>query len=199
MLNFSLVDRYPELRELEIRELARKLLSDGPGPILLSLERKIEWYTCGELPYAKRVISALYELMENDDPVEEISLPVTATSNQRACSGDWVGLKMALTNSLTSGTFLDSQFYAVESRVPTGLPKIRPIYFSSVVSDSFTSELTKCRPYDSEIEDGDPDKGRSMDCYPRSKWFADPLAIIHSKLSLPLPTSGRAPRPQTCH
>ena len=83
--------------------------------------------------------------MESDESVEEIS-PTTATLlNQETTGGDWEGLKRALTSSLTSGTFLDSQFYAVESRSSTGSPKIRPMYFCSTVGDSFVSKLVACK------------------------------------------------------
>jgi hypothetical protein len=143
---FSLFDRYPQLRELEIRELARMLLSEGSSPDLWLLDGEIHKYTCGQLPHAKHVISTLYELMESDEPVEEIPIPVATPSIQQTHSVNWPGLKKALTSSLTSGTFLDSQFYAIESRSSTGLPKIRPIYFSSMVSDSLMSKLTECKP-----------------------------------------------------
>ena len=42
--------------------------------------------------------------------VEDVSLPVAATSNQRAADGDWDFLEKALISSLICGTFLDSHF-----------------------------------------------------------------------------------------
>lgn len=138
--------RYSELRELEIRQLARALLPAASASTLRSLKETIESYTCGKLPHAKHVISALYELMESDESVEEVPLPTAAISNHEATSSDWAGLKKALTSSLTSGTFLDSQFYAVESRSSTGPPKIRPIYFCSMVGGNFVSKLMTCKP-----------------------------------------------------
>ena len=144
-IDFSPVDRYPELRELEIKEFASTLLSGGPGRASRALEGKIWEYTRGELPHAKHAISALYGLIESDKPVEEIPLPVATSSDQQAPSEDWAGLKKALTSSLTSGTFLDSQFYAVESRSSTGFPKSCPVYFSSMVGGSLVSELTACK------------------------------------------------------
>ena len=98
-------------------------------------------YTHGELPYAKHVIPALYNLMESDESIDETPLPVAASPNHDTAGGDWTGLKKALTTSLTSGTFLNIQLYAVESRPSTGPPKIRPIYFCSAVDGSFTSKL----------------------------------------------------------
>ena len=83
--------------------------------------------------------------MESDESVKETPLPAVAPPNQQATGGDWEGLKKALTNSLTSGMFLDSQFYAVESRSSTGLPKIRPVYFCSAVGGSFASKLVACK------------------------------------------------------
>ena len=96
------------------------------------------------MPHAEDILPALYELMESDESVEETPLPAAASPDQRVVGRDWDGLKRALTSSLTSGTFLDSQFYAVESRTSADLPKIRPIYFCSAVCSSFASKLVAC-------------------------------------------------------
>ena len=120
-------------------------MSVGSGRNLPPLKKKIKSYTRGQLPHAKHVISVLYELMEGDASVEETPLPAAAPPNQGIVDRDWTGLKKALTSSLTSGTFLDSQFYAVESRSFTGLPEIRPVYFCSMVGDSFMSKLMTCK------------------------------------------------------
>ena len=117
------------------------LLSSDSGPTLGLLKAKVKSYAHGELLHAEDILPALYELMESDESVKEISLPAAALPNQQVMGGDWEGLKKALISSLTSGTFLDSQFYAVESRSSTGLPKIRPIYFCSTVDGSFASKL----------------------------------------------------------
>ena len=132
------------MRELELRHLARVLLSSDSDPTLGVLNAKIGSYTSGELPHAEPVLPALYELMESDESVEEMPLPAVASPNQLVTGRDWDGLKGALTSSLTSGTFLDSQFYAVESRSSADLPKIRPIYFCSAVGGSFASKLATC-------------------------------------------------------
>ena len=141
---FLRIDRYPDLRELELRQLARVLLSADSDPTLGVLNAKIESYTNGKLPHAEHILPALYELLESNESVEEMPLPTAVSPNQRVIGRDWDGLKGALTSSLTSGTFLDSQFYAVESRSSTDLPKIRPIYFCSAVGGSFASKLTAC-------------------------------------------------------
>jgi hypothetical protein len=133
------IDRYPELRELELRQLARVLLSSDSGPTLELLKTKVKSYAHGELQHAEDILPDLYELMEGNESLEEKPLPAVVQHNPTC--GDWEGLKTALTNSLESGTFLDSQFYAVESRSPTGLPKIRPVYFCSTVGGSFASKL----------------------------------------------------------
>ena len=145
-IRFPQIDRFPELRQLELRQLARVLLSSDPDPTLGLLRTKIRSYGHGELPHAKDILPALYELMENDESVKEEPFPAPAPPNQQGTGGEyWEGLKKALTSSLTSGTFLDSQFYAVESRSLAGLPKIRPVYFCSTVSGSFASKLAACK------------------------------------------------------
>ena len=135
------------MRELELRQLARVLLSSDSGPTPELLKIKIKSYAHGELPHAEHVLSALYELMENDESVKEAPLSVAAPPNRQATGGDWEALKKALTSSLTSGTFIDSQFYAVESKTSTGLPKIRPVYFCSAVGGSFASKLVACKTF----------------------------------------------------
>ena len=121
------------------------LLSSDSGPILGLLKAKIKGYARGELPHAENILPALYELMESDEFVRETPPPAAPSPSQQATDGDWEGLKRALTSSLTSGTFLDCQFYAVESQSLTGLPKIRPVYFCSTVDEGFTSELVTCK------------------------------------------------------
>jgi len=121
------------------------LLSSEPGPTLGLLKAKIEGYAHGEFPHAENILPALYDLMESDESVKESPVPVAILPDKQATDGDWEGLKRTLTSSLTSGTFLDSQFYAVESRSSTGLPKIRPVYFCSAVGGGFTSELVACK------------------------------------------------------
>ena len=125
--------------------MARVLLSSDSGPIFESLKHNIARYTHGQLPHGKHVISVLYELMEGNVSVEETPLPAAASPDRGVVSGDWTGLKNALTSSLTSGTFLDSQFYAVKSKSSTDPPKIRPIYFCSAVGGSSMSKLTACK------------------------------------------------------
>ena len=137
-LDFSHVDRYPELRELELRQLARTLLSPNSDLTLESLKDKIHGYTHGKLPHAEKVISMLYQLLEGDESLQEAPLP---SFDKQVNGRGWDGLKKALTNSLTTGTFLDSQFYAVGLRSSTGLQTVRPIYFCSAVNVNFMSEL----------------------------------------------------------
>ena len=144
-VRFPRIYRYPELRELKLRQLARALLSSDSCLTLGYLKAKIKSYAHGKLPHAEHVLPALYELMESDESVEETLLPVAASSSQQVTGGDWDGLKKALISSLTSGTFLDSQFYAVGLQSSTGLQKIRPIYFCSAVDGSFASKLVACR------------------------------------------------------
>ena len=69
---------------------------------------------------------------------------MTVSSDQKVAGGERERLKKALTNSLTSGTFLDSQFYAVDSRSSIGSPKIQPIYLCGTVGGSFAPRLVAC-------------------------------------------------------
>ena len=140
-VRFPWIDRYPELRELELRQLARVLLSSDPDYTLGLLQAKIRSYGRRELPHAEDILPALYEITENDESVKETPFPAPAPSSQQTTGGDWEGLKKALTSSLTSGSFLDSQFYAVESKSSGGLPKVRPVYFCN----SFVSKLVACK------------------------------------------------------
>jgi len=146
-VRFPRIYRYPELRELELRQLARVLLSSDSGPILELLKTKVKSYAHGELSHAEHILPALYELMESDESVKETPFPVVASPYREATCGDWEGIKRALTMSLTSGTFLDCQFYAAESRSSTGLPKIRPIYFCSAVGGGFAPKLVGCESF----------------------------------------------------
>ena len=133
------------MRELELRQLARVLLSSDSGPTLGLLKTKIKSYGHRELPHAEDILPTLCELIESDESVKEAPLPAAAPPNEEATREDWEGLKRALTNSLSSGTFLDSQFYAIESRSLAGLLKIRPIYFCSTVGGRFASKLAACK------------------------------------------------------
>ncbi|KAF9793441.1 hypothetical protein BJ322DRAFT_1155521 [Thelephora terrestris] len=174
---------YPELRELELRQLARVLLSSDSGSTLASFKEKVKCYTHGNLPHGKHIIPALYELMESDLSVREPPLTVPASADPQVIGSGWAGLKRALISSLTSGTFLDSQFYAVESRSSTGPPEIRPIYFCSTVGGDFMFKLMACSSklrarkgtiqcadgYDSDVDDRERNQGESTVRYPRSK------------------------------
>ena len=73
----SFIGRYPELRELELRQLAWTLSSADSDNTLKLLKEKIKAYTHGKLPHAKHVISALYKLMESDPSPKGPPLPVT--------------------------------------------------------------------------------------------------------------------------
>jgi len=56
---------------LELKQLARTLLSTDSGPARRALKDKIKAYNRGELPYAKDILPALYRLMESDAAFEE--------------------------------------------------------------------------------------------------------------------------------
>ena len=144
--------RYPEVRNLELRQLTKALLATDPSAVRHALRDKIKAYGCGRLPYARDILPAFYERMESIGSFKErtesikplkgkTSVP-SAPSSQGAAAG---GLKDALTRSLTSGTFLDSQFYALDSKAGSDTPSIRPIHFCSMANSTFMPKLRKCR------------------------------------------------------
>ena len=90
-IRFPWINRYPELRELELKQLARVLLSSDSGPTLGLLKAKIESYGHGELPHAEEILPALYELMESDGSVKETPPTAAAPPNQEATGKDWGG------------------------------------------------------------------------------------------------------------
>ena len=136
--------RYPELRELEVKQLARTLLSTDSSSVMHALKGKIEAYIRGQLPHAKDILPVLYELMESGEAFKETPAQPPAPSKQDIDDGDWEELKDALTWSLTSGTFLDSQFYALDSKSRSGTPGLRPVYFCSITGGTFLPKLLKC-------------------------------------------------------
>jgi len=74
-VRFPRIDRYPELRQLELRQLARVLLSSDPDPTLGLLKAKIKNYGHGEFLHAEDVLPDLYNFMENDESVKETPFP----------------------------------------------------------------------------------------------------------------------------
>ena len=84
---FSLIDRYPELREFELRQLARELLSSDLSHTLGPLKGKIKSYTDGQLPHAEHILPALYKLMESDESVKGTPLPALEPSSEQGATG----------------------------------------------------------------------------------------------------------------
>jgi len=135
---------------LELKQLARTLLSTDSGPARRALKDKIKAYNRGELPYAKDILPALYQLMESDAAFKEEPVRSSKPSDQEIAGGDW-RLMDALTRSLTSGTFLDSQFYALDYKLRSGAPRIRPVYFSSMAGGALLPRLLKCKFFTPEL------------------------------------------------
>lgn len=130
--------------ELELEHLARVLLSTNSSSVLNALKKKIKVYTRGQLLHAKDILPALYELMKKEKPFKETFAQAPAPSRLDTTIGDWGRLKDALAWSLTSGSFLDSQFYALDSKPLGGALTIRPIYFCGTAGPrAFSSKLLK--------------------------------------------------------
>ena len=83
--------------------------------------------------------------MDSDKAFKGEPIQPPAPSKKGAPSRGWRRLKAALTWSLRSGSFLDSQFYALDSKPQTGTPTIRPIYFCSEVGGAFLPKFEKCK------------------------------------------------------
>jgi len=127
-----------------MEQLARGLLSTDPGPVLHALKDKIRASTRGELPHANDILPALYELMQKNEAPKETPTQPSTPSKKDIAGRDWKGLKNALIWSLSSGSFLDSQFYALDSKLHAGTSTIQPIYFCSMVGGAFLPRLVKC-------------------------------------------------------
>ena len=128
-----------------MKQLARTLISTNSDPALHALKGKIKAYTRGRLPHAKDVLPALYKLMGKGEELKETPTEPPTSPKQDATGGDWKRLKYVLTWSLTSGSFLDSQFYALDSNPQAGAPTIRPIYFSSLADSTLLPRVVKCK------------------------------------------------------
>jgi len=109
------------------------------------LKDKIKAYNRGQLPHAKDILPALYELIDSDETFKEMPAQLPAPPDKSTAGRGWEGLKTALTRSLTSGTFLDRQFYALDSKSGSGAPRIRPVYFWSIAGDGFLPNDSKCK------------------------------------------------------
>jgi len=121
------------------------LLSADSSAARRALKDKIKAYNRGQLPHAKPILPALYGLLESDEAFKGMPVLPPAPLNWGTASRDWEGLKDALTWSLTSGTFLDRQFYALDSKSESGTPRIRPVYFCSMAGGNFLPRVSKCR------------------------------------------------------
>ena len=72
------------------------LLSADSSSVLHALKDKIKAYTGGQLPHAKDILPALYELMETGEGFKEAT-PLAqppALSKQATTDGNWEGLKL---------------------------------------------------------------------------------------------------------
>jgi hypothetical protein len=121
--------------------LARTLLSKDSNLALHALKDKIKAYTRCQLPRAKDILPALYKFMESDGMFQETPPQLFAAPKHGIPGGGWEALKDALAWSLTSGSFLDSQLFALDSKPRADAPTIRPIYFCSTAGGDFLPKL----------------------------------------------------------
>lgn len=133
---------FPEVREVQAEHLARNLLSSIEPWKAAALKRKIEVYTSGALPHAQDVLPTLYHRLAN--PLRlSMRTPHPFQLPQRG-DFNWGALKNELMKSMSSGTFLNMELYAPESRSPAGQQNLRPLYFCSAIGGEYTAKILSC-------------------------------------------------------
>jgi hypothetical protein len=138
----SLYFSFPEIREVQVEHLARNLLSSIEPWKAAALKRKIEVYTSGALPHAQDVLPALYHRLAN--PLRlSMRTPHPFPLPQRG-DFNWGALKNELMKSMGSGTFLDMELRAPESKSPAGQQNLRPLYFCSAIGGEYTAKILSC-------------------------------------------------------
>ena len=132
---------------MQVKHLARSLLSSSEPWKTAALKRKIECYTAGGLPHAQEVLPALYRRFANPQALRPVAPSTRAPRPLQAPPKDgfeWQVLKTELTRSLSSGAFLNMELYAPTSRSSGGRPKLRPLYFCSAVGSECTIKILYC-------------------------------------------------------
>lgn len=127
---------------MQVEHLARNLLSSIQPWKTAALKRKIEIYTAGTLSHAQDVLPNLYHRLANP---RLLSMPTPHPFPVPSRGDfDWQALKNELTKSLSSGTFLNTELYALESRSSGGQPKLRPLYFCRAVGREHIAKILSC-------------------------------------------------------
>lgn len=114
-----------------------------------ALRGRSKEYAAGKLPHAQDAVLMLYDLLSGDNALgsgwalppgsqsPSVSFPPT---EKRVW--DCVELKDAIVQSLCSGIFIDSKFYApVTSTQPNHPPNLQPLYFCSSVNPVVIQKL----------------------------------------------------------
>lgn len=131
--------------EIQVEHLARNLLSSIDPWKTAALKRKIEIYTSGALPHAQDVLPALYHRLANPRLLS-VRTPHLFQIPPRG-DFDWQPLRRELTKSLSTGTFLNMELHAPESRSSSGQLKLRPLYFCSAVGGEYIAKMLSCTSY----------------------------------------------------
>lgn len=186
---------------MQIEHLARNLLSSIEPWKTVALKRKIEAYTSGSLPHAQDVLPILYHRLANPRLLS-IRTPPPLQAPSRG-DFDWQVLKNELTKSLSSGTFLNMELYALESRSSGGKPKLRPLYFCKAVGCEYTAKMLSCAfLYSSffknltpppDVKDVPPGRTEALDNV--HKWDSD-VEIEEDEISEPTATVNKNKRTQ---
>ena len=154
--------RYDEIRSMYIGQLASVWMEDSTTEaIRVSVRKKVNSFVEGSLEHATEVLSALWEIANNDVDVNapsntspsgsELFLPAfrhytrrLAPHNKAAgvtSPANWPSVKVALIKSIREGVLFDRKYWTRYSR--TG-DILKPVYFSSIIMGDKAQQLNDC-------------------------------------------------------
>jgi hypothetical protein len=126
----------------------------------ISINKKIDSFVEGDLEHATEILSALWEIANNDDDIKAPSKKPTVVSQVRfffsvvhgstysrnqatkvTSPARWDSVKIALIKSMRTGVFFDRKYWARYSKSGDVL---KPVYFSSIIMSDKAQELNNC-------------------------------------------------------
>jgi len=146
--------RYEEIRRIYVDRLAYLWMEDSTTETTrISFDKKIDSFVEGDLEHATEVLSALWEIVNNDGEIKAPSstppvvsplgfaILLSTSRNQTAVVASpthWASVKVALIKSIRSGALFDRKYWARHSRTGDAL---KPVYFSSIVMRDKAQQL----------------------------------------------------------
>ena len=147
------------MQNLYVNQLATVWINDSTTDTTsASLDKKIDSFVKGDLEHATEMLSALWEIMNEDGDIIAPSntspavnlfrsylLPCCARmltspgqTIQVTSPTHWASVKIALIKSICKGVFFDRKYWARHSKAG-GI--LRPVYFSSIVMGEKAQKL----------------------------------------------------------